>query len=203
MKPEALSSELLKPGMRVGLFGGSFDPVHAGHLHVAHTALKRLGLHRVWWIVSPQNPLKPHAPGDFARRLRAVEAAAAAPRMVVSDIEARLATRYTADLVYHLTSRHRGVHFVWIMGADSLAGFHRWKRWREIAARIPIAVVARPSDPVRARLSRFARAFSHRRLPQSDAIALPSCPAPCWTYLTAPLHGASSSEIRARQRLQS
>ncbi|TGY88818.1 nicotinate-nucleotide adenylyltransferase [Marinicauda algicola] len=197
MTAGALRSEVLTPGMRVGLFGGSFDPVHAGHLHVARTALKRLALDRVWWIVSPQNPLKPHAPGDLARRLRAVEAAARAPRMVVTDIEARLGVRYTADLVARLTAAHPGVRFVWIMGADSLAGFHRWKDWQTIAARVPIAVIARPTDPIRARLSRAARTLSRHRLPQSRAAALPSCLPPCWTYLTAPLHGESSRALRA------
>lgn len=198
MKHGALRSETLTPGMRVGLFGGSFDPVHDGHVHVAKTAMKRLGLHRVWWIVSPRNPLKPHAPGDFARRFEAVAQAADAPRMVVSDIEARLGTRYTADLVDRLTRRHPGVHFVWIMGADSLAGFHRWHRWTDIAAQLPLAVIARPADPVRARLSRAARQLSRYRLAQSQARALPACPAPCWTYLTARLHAHASSAIRAR-----
>lgn len=196
MSQGALRSETLMPGMRVGLFGGSFDPVHAGHVHVAQTALKRLGLHRVWWLVSPRNPLKPHAPGDFVRRLETVAGAADAPRMVVSDIEARLGTQYTADLVDWLTQRHRSVHFVWIMGADSLAGFHRWERWSDIAAQIPLAVVARPADPVRARLSHAARQLSRYRLPQSRAKVLPSCPAPCWTYLTARLHAHASSAIR-------
>lgn len=197
MSQGALRSETLKPGMRVGLFGGSFDPVHAGHVHVAQTALKRLGLHRVWWLVSPRNPLKPHAPGDLARRLQSVAEAADAPRMVVSDIEARLGLGYTADLVDWLTDRHPQVHFVWIMGADSLAGFHRWQRWTDIAAQIPIAVVARPADPVRARLSRAAQYLSQSRLPQSRARALPACPAPCWTYLTARLHPHASSALRA------
>lgn len=197
MSQGALRSELLKPGMRVGLFGGSFDPVHDGHAHVARTALKRLGLHRVWWLVSPRNPLKPHEPGELARRMDAIGEAAGAPRMVVSDIEARLGVNRTAELLDHLLTRHPGVHFVWIMGADSLAGFHRWHRWRDIARRVPIAVIARPGDPVRARLSMAARWMDSHRLPQHAARALPACPAPCWTYLTAPLHAHSSSALRA------
>lgn len=199
MNHGALRSELLKPGMRVGLFGGSFDPVHAGHVHVARTALKRLGLHRVWWLVSPQNPLKPHGPGDLAQRMDAIANAIAEPRMVVSDIEARLGLNRTADVVDRLRERHCGVHFIWIMGADSLAGFHRWHRWRDVAASVPIAVIARPGDPLRARLSHAARWMSAGRLPQRAATALPTCPAPCWTYLTAPLHAQASSTLRTHE----
>lgn len=194
----ALRSELLEPGMRVGLFGGSFDPVHPGHVHVAQTALRRLNLDRVWWLVSPQNPLKPTPPGDYARRMSVIVQAALHPRMVVSDIESRLGINRTVSLVRHLTSRHQDVTFIWVMGADGLAGFHHWQRWQDIAETVSIAVVSRPTDPVRARFSRFARQYAHRRIDESRAHSLGSSTKPRWTYLTEPLHEDSSSALRAR-----
>ncbi len=193
----ALKSELLTPGMRVGLFGGTFDPVHGGHLHVARCALARLGLDRVWWIVTPQNPLKQHAPGDFRRRLNGAREAAREPRMVVSDIEARLGVTRTAELIDHLQRAHPAVNFVWIMGADALAGFHRWARWRDIAERVPICVIARPGGALAARHSRFARVYAGAFLPETRARTLPTRRAPCWTYLTEPLHLHASSAMRA------
>lgn len=193
----ALKSELLHDDMKVGLFGGSFDPVHKGHIHVAETALKRLGLDRIWWLVSPQNPLKAHPPGDYARRMSAIHQSAYQPRMVVSDIETRLGINRTSELVSHLKERHQRVKFVWIMGADSLAGFHHWQNWQAIVATLPIAIVARPKDPVRARLSRFARQYAPFRLDESRAHHLANCAPPCWTYLTEPLHEDSSSALRA------
>ena len=193
----ALKSELLKPGMRVGLFGGTFDPVHEGHLHVARSALARLGLDRIWWVVTPQNPLKLHAPADFRRRLNGVREAAREPRMVVTDIEARLQITRTAELIDHIERAHRGVHFVWLMGADGLGGFHRWARWRDIAERVPICVVARPGGALAARHSRFAHVYSRAFLSESHARALTTRAAPCWTYLTEPLHLHASSAIRA------
>ena len=196
----ALRSERLEPGMKIGLYGGSFDPVHEGHLHVADTALTRLGLDRIWWVVSPQNPHKPHAPGEFNGRLEAVRSAANAPRMVVSDIEARLGINRTAQLATYLTRRHPGVNFVWIMGADALRGFHRWQDWQTIAHTMPIAVVSRPPDAIRARLSRAAVALSRHRLPQNQAHALPGSSAPRWTYLTAPLYDIASSTLRVSSR---
>ena len=198
MSGAPLSTEALAPGMRVGLFGGSFDPVHEGHIHVAETAMKRLGLHRVWWIVSPQNPLKSHAPGDHARRMAAIRERVPGPFMVISDIEARLGINRTSELVEHLTARQPRVDFVWIMGADSLGGFHRWHRFDRIAQSIPLCVVSRPQDDLRARLSPAARRYAHRRLPQSQARALPGAAPPRWTYLTAPLHPHASSVLRAR-----
>ena len=194
----ALKSEALSPGMRVGLFGGSFDPVHDGHLHVARAAMRRLGLDRVWWLVSPQNPLKGWEPADYAARLEAVEAVACEPRMVATDIEARLGVGRTADLIDHLTARWPTVRFVWIMGADSLAGFDRWRRWRDIAAQVPLCVVSRPGAPLKARLGPAARELAPFRLRMEQAGALAKSPPPRWTYLTEPLHPASSTALRAQ-----
>ncbi len=123
-----------RAGMRVGLFGGSFDPPHAGHVHVTKWAMKAFGLDRVWWLVSPGNPLKPDAPAELDRRLAAARAIMRRPRVDVTDVEARMGTRYTAATLAGLRARYPGVRFVWLMGADNLAGFHRWDRWEEIMA---------------------------------------------------------------------
>lgn len=191
-----LKGEHLKSGMCVGLFGGSFDPVHAGHTHVAQIALRALHLDRLWWVVSPQNPLKQRRAGDFLRRFVGVQEIANSPRTVVSDIENRTGVRTTADLVNVLKRRHPGVHFVWIMGADNLAQLHRWYRWREIVREVPIAIIARPQDPVRARLAPAARQMASHRIKESHANVLPKKGAPGWTYLTEPLHNDSSSALR-------
>jgi len=194
----AFRSDGLGRGMRIGLFGGSFDPPHDGHLHVARTALRRLGLDEVWWLVSPQNPLKNTPSGDFGRRLGAVRDLASQPGMRVSDIETRLGTQRTIDLLNHLKRRHPGVHFVWLMGADNLASIHNWAHWTDIFHSVPVAVVARPQDAVRSRLSRAARQFADSRIREGGAAALPLKSAPAWTYLTERLHSHSSTALRAR-----
>lgn len=191
-----LKREILCPGMTVGLFGGSFDPVHAGHRHVAQSALKFLGLDRIWWIVSPQNPLKAREAGMYESRLKQVENIATFPRMVVSDIEQRAEIGTTIDLIQTLQSRHPRVRFVWIMGADNLQQFHRWNRWRDIVNTVPIAVIARPQNPIGARLSPAARAMSAHRITETHAKVLAKQGAPGWTYLTEPLHTEASSRLR-------
>jgi nicotinate-nucleotide adenylyltransferase len=186
--------------MCVGLFGGSFDPPHAGHMHVAKTALQRLGLDRVWWLVSPQNPLKSRQAQKYPDRLESVRRYADDPRMIVSDVEYRLNTTRTIDLVTALQTRYPRVHFVWLMGADNLASFHRWARWREVFEAIPIAVVSRPQDPIRAQLSLAARQNARSRIREEDARILALKTPPVWTYLTSPLHSPSSTIFRARRQ---
>ena len=191
---------VLRPGMRVGLFGGSFDPAHEGHAHVARTARTRLGLDKVIWLVAPQNPLKRGRPADLAQRMAAVRRLAAGPSAVVSDVEARLGVRYTLDLVRILKARFPGVHFVWIMGADSLAGFHRWRGWADILRLVPVLVVARPGAVLGAGLPPAARRFGAARRPPRLARSLPLAAPPAWIYLPAPLHHASSTELRMEQK---
>ena len=187
----------LKPGMRVGLYGGSFNPAHAGHAQVARSALARLGLDKVIWLVSPQNPLKsPDATEALGRRLQGVARQARGPSMIVSDAESRLGSRYTIDSVRLLKARFPGVRFVWIMGADSLAAFHAWRGWTQILAEIPVAVVARPGFTLKSRFSPAARRFSHARLPIGAARRLARAQPPAWIYLTAPLNPASSTAVR-------
>jgi nicotinate-nucleotide adenylyltransferase len=130
-------------GERIGLFGGSFDPAHEGHAHVAETALKRLDLDRIWWLVSPQNPLKPKS-GPFAERVASARAMAHGRKMVVTDIESRVGAKYTFETVRALKRLYPQTRFTLIIGADSLAGFKKWKNWREIAQSVPIAVISRP-----------------------------------------------------------
>ncbi len=191
-----LRGEALAPGLKVGLFGGSFDPPHGGHVHVAETAMRRLGLDRVWWLVSPQNPLKSRRPDGLNSRLDAVRAYIDRPGMVVSDVEARLSIQYTAILVRSLTRRYPGVNFVWIMGADNLASIHRWQDWHDIIESVPIAVISRPQDPVRARFSLMATRYRHARICEYEAKKLPLQIAPAWTYLIEPLQSDSSTQLR-------
>ena len=168
------------PGMRVGLLGGSFDPPHAGHVHVSKWALRAFGLDRVWWLVSPGNPLKADAPADMARRMAAARTIMRHPRVEVTDIEARLGTRLTVETLAALRERRPGVRFVWLMGADNLRGFHRWDRWDGIMGSVPVGVLARPGEQIAAGLSPAARRFARWRLPPTDARSLPFREPPCW-----------------------
>ncbi len=186
------------PGLRVGLLGGSFDPPHAGHVHVTRWALRALGLDRVWWLVSPGNPLKPDAPADLARRLKAARAIMRHPRVAVTDLEARLGTRLTADTLAALRRRAPGVRLVWLMGADNMIGFHRWDRWEDILAKVPVAVLARPGDQIRAGLSPAARRFAGHRIAPGSARSLALAQAPAWTLLTGRMLDLSSTDLRAR-----
>ncbi|MCP1336709.1 nicotinate-nucleotide adenylyltransferase [Futiania mangrovi] len=184
--------------MRVGVMGGSFNPAHEGHLHASLVALRRLGLDRVVWMVSPQNPLKSaRGMAPFTDRFASASAMARHPRILVSDYETHIGTRYTADTLASLTARHPGVRFVWIMGGDNLIGFHRWDRWMRIARTMPVAVVARPGYLHRALGAKFAIRLAHARVPEGAARTLPDRSAPAWCLLHGRLHPASSTEIRA------
>ena len=188
----------LEPGLRVGLLGGSFNPAHEGHAHVAETAMQRLGLDRVIWLVSPQNPLKDASEtAPLADRMASAREFARSPAMVVSDFESRVGCRWTVDTLRAITARHPGVKFVWLMGSDNLATFHRWRGWTDIAAAMPMAVIARSGSQLQSRTAPAARRYAAFRVPQEQARLLPDTPAPAWTYLTAPLNRASSTAIRA------
>ncbi|MDG4647959.1 nicotinate-nucleotide adenylyltransferase [Roseibacterium sp. SDUM158017] len=189
---------LALPGQTVGLFGGSFDPPHAGHVHVSREALKRLGLDRVWWLVSPGNPLKANGPAPIARRMDAARALVRDPRITVTDVEDRLGTRYTAETIERLGALYPGVRFVWLMGSDNLAQFHRWQRWDWIMCAIPIAVFARPGRRVSARTAKAARIFRDARWPAAAAPLVARAEAPAWVFLDMPMVDVSSTEIRAR-----
>jgi nicotinate-nucleotide adenylyltransferase len=152
--------------LKIGLFGGTFDPPHRAHLAASLLAMKRIGLDRVWWLVTPGNPLKDTRHLDsLERRVAAVRALTQHPRIDVSAIEAQIGTRYTYDTIAYILSRCRDVHFVWIMGADNLRGFHRWQKWRAIAAMIPFAVVDRLGPSLYAGASVAGQALARRRGP--------------------------------------
>jgi nicotinate-nucleotide adenylyltransferase len=185
--------------MRIGLLGGSFNPAHEGHRHISLLALKYLHLDELWWLVSPQNPLKPtNDMAPFAERLASARAMARHPRIRVSDIESRLHTRYTADTLHALRSRFPHTRFVWIMGADNLAQIPRWERWTEIFNTVPIAVFDRATYSFRALAGKAAQRFARQRIESRNAAALADQKAPAWVYFHARRHPASASSIRAR-----
>ncbi len=187
-----------RAGQVIGLLGGSFDPAHLGHVHLTREALKRFGLDRVWWLVIPGNPLKREGPAPMGRRLAAARRVMRHPRVVVSDIEARLGTRYTAETLAALKKFYPGVRFVWLMGADNLASFHHWEQWRKIMQTVPIGVIARPGDRVGARTSKAALTFRFAKLRGRDSAILRRCDPPCWCFVNVPMVNVSSSDIRAR-----
>lgn len=184
------------PGQRVGLLGGSFDPPHAGHLHITRMALQRFGLDRVWWLVSPGNPLKPCGPAPLAGRIAAARRLTHDPRILVTGVESRLGTRRTADTIAALQAHWPGVRFVWLMGSDNLVQFDRWDRWREIAARVPIGVIARPGSRTGARTSRAAQMLGASRVPERCAARLAAMAPPAWVLVNVPMSPLSSTAIR-------
>jgi nicotinate-nucleotide adenylyltransferase len=188
---------LASPGQAVGLLGGSFDPPHAGHVHITREALKRFGLDRVWWLVSPGNPLKTEGPAPLERRMAAARGMMADPRVEITDLEARLGTRYTAETLERLAAAYPGVRFVWLMGADNLAQFHRWDRWESIMESVPIGVIARPGSRVPGRLSKAAERYERYRIPAEASRGLPWRAAPAWCFVNIPMVALSSSAIRA------
>ncbi|SLN69036.1 putative nicotinate-nucleotide adenylyltransferase [Roseivivax jejudonensis] len=187
----------LPRGARVGLLGGSFDPAHRGHAHITREALKRFGLDRVVWLVSPGNPLKAHGPAPLAERMAQARRVMRHPRVIVSDAEARLGTRYTAQTLARLRGRHSEVRFVWLMGADNLRQLHRWDNWRAIMDQVPVGVMARPGDRMSAQTSVAARVYAGARLSEAASQLLPLCDAPAWCFVNLPMSDASSSAIRA------
>ena len=179
-------------------FGGSFDPAHEGHAHITRHALKRFGLDQVWWLVSPGNPLKAKGPAELDARMRRAREVIAHPSVKISDLEARLGTRYTAQTLRALLPLYPGVRFVWLMGADNLASFHHWQDWREIMETLPIGVIARPGDRISARRSKAAQVYNDARLPGLYSQSLGRRIAPAWCYINVPLSDASSTAIRRR-----
>ena len=185
------------PNMRIGLLGGSFNPPHAAHRQISLAALKRLGLDQVWWLVSPGNPLKDagNAP-HLEARITAARAVARHPKIVVTGFEAARPSAYTVDTISFLKRRYPSVDFVWLMGADNLASFHRWRKWERIFGLVPIAVLDRPGYRLKARASRAAQRFAFAALDETDARGLAGMEPPGWTLLTIPLSSLSSTRLR-------
>lgn len=184
-------------GQAIGLLGGSFNPAHAAHVQISDTAIRRLGLSRVWWIVTPGNPLKGNAPSPLDARIAAARKLVGSRPITVTGFERHLRDPYTISTLTYLRRRRPGTRFIWVMGADCLAEFHRWRQWREIMRLIPVAVIDRPGWRMKALSSIAATAFATSRVPEAEAAALVSMPAPAWTFLTAPLSDLSSTAIRA------
>ncbi|MGH6882409.1 nicotinate-nucleotide adenylyltransferase [Hypericibacter sp.] len=187
---------------RVGLLGGSFNPAHEGHRQISLTALHRLGLDEVWWLVSPQNPLKPEAGmAPLAERMATARAVARDPRIRVTDIETRLGTRFTADTLEKLTRRYPGHGFVWLMGADNLLQIHKWRDWQRIFHLLPVAVLARPSYSLKALSAPAAQRFLRSRWPERLGRRLVQAEPPAWLLIHGPLNPASATAIRAARRM--
>lgn len=187
----------MRGSRRIGLLGGSFNPAHGGHLHISREALKRLKLDEIWWLVSPHNPLKSiHDLADYTQRFKSANAVARHPRIRILDVEQRMGLRYTIDTITHLMARHPSHQFVWLMGADNLAGFHRWRAWRRIAALLPIAILDRAPFGLRALHGRFASLYRAARLHERKAALLAGAPPPCWAYLSIPRHPLSATALR-------
>ncbi len=187
-------------GQVVGLLGGSFDPAHDGHVHITRAAMTRFQLDRVWWLVSPGNPLKKQGPAPIDKRLAAAREVMRHPRVTITDIERRLGTRYTAQTIAALQARYPTVRFVWLMGADNLVQFDRWQNWRGIMDSVPVGVLARPGDRLAARVSKAARVYRGAQLLGRQSELIGTVAAPAWCFVNLPLNDASSTAIRATGR---
>jgi len=200
-KNRDMSERLLPPhapGMRIGLFGGTFDPPHQAHLGAALLALKRLKLDRVWWLVTPGNPLKnTRGLAPLPARIAAARRLAHHPRIDITGLEAVIKTRYTYDTISWLVKRCPGVRFVWVMGADNLRSFHRWQKWRKIAELVPIVVIDRLGPSLYAAASPAGNALARDRIPEYAASTLPDRKAPVWAFLHGLKSPLSSTALRA------
>lgn len=184
-------------GNVIGLFGGSFNPPHEGHMLVAKRALQALGLDQLWWMVTPGNPLKNHADLlPLKERLQKSAELIDDPRIKVTGFEQTIKSYKSVTTISYILQHNVGVHFVWIMGADSLATFHRWHRWRDIVKMVPIAVIDRPTAPMSALSSPMARTFMSSRVNEKNIAALPLMAPPAWSYLHGRLSNASSTQLR-------
>ena len=196
----ALGGALPPPGARIGLLGGSFNPAHRGHREISLEALRRLGLDEVWWLVSPQNPLKPVAGmASLEDRVARARLLAHHPRIRVTGLESALGTLYTAETLTALTRRLPRARFVWLMGADNLVQIDRWQDWPKIFHTVVIAVLDRPSYSLRASAAKAARRFARRRLPERRALNLAAQEPPAWVFLHTRLNSLSATQIRARR----
>ena len=185
------------PGMKIGLFGGSFNPPHQGHVQISRTAIRKLGLDQLWWIVSPGNPLKDHSELlPLEERLEKCQAITSHPDIRITAFEAQFNLRYTADTVKLLARRRARASFVWVMGADNFANFHKWERWLEIANQIPLAIFDRPDSTTSPNSSSATHALAPYRVDERDSRLLANIQPPAWTFIHGPRSYLSSTQIR-------
>jgi len=187
----------VEDGQKVALFGGSFNPPHSGHVHVSETALVRGQLDQVWWLVTPGNPLKDHSElAALDERVHLCREITRHPRIKVTAFEARYNLNYTEQTLKLLKRLRPNINFVWLMGADNLAGFHKWQNWRSIARLMPIMVIDRPGSTLSYRSARAAIALARYRIDESDAELLAGMKPPAWTFIHGPRSSLSSTAIR-------
>jgi len=202
-RPEAaaISSLGVTAGQRIGLLGGSFNPAHEGHLHISDLAHKKLKLDWVWWLVSPQNPLKPECGmAPLQERLSHAQQVARGHAIRVTDIEKTLETRFTVDTLGALKKCFPDVNFVWLMGADNLIQIDRWTRWQQVFKTTPVAVFARPDYSNDAENAKASRHFANFRLDSDRAEDLAEISPPAWVFLKTPENSVSATEIRNRSQ---
>lgn len=185
-------------GRVIGLLGGSFDPAHGGHAHITREALKRFGLDEVWWLVSPGNPLKDKGPVALDMRMAKARDVMGHPRVRISDFEARVGTRYTAETLRALMAAYPQARFVWLMGADNLVQFDKWRDWQWIMESVPVGVLARPGQRGAARGAKAAEVYKRFQLRGAQSQLLGRAEAPAWCFVNVPMTDASSTEIRER-----
>ena len=189
----------VEPGLTIGLLGGSFDPPHEGHVHITKLALKIFNLSKIWWLVCPENPIKSVTPSDLNSRFLASKKIMKHPSVVITDLERKFKTKYTFQTLIKLKKLYPSTKFVWLMGADNLINFHHWKNWDWIMKNIPVGVLARPEEQIKAGLSRTAIKFGNYRLPKEKSIILSNYIPPVWTLSTGPMRNISSTEIRKKE----
>ncbi len=187
-------------GKKIGLLGGSFNPAHAAHLEISLVALEKLKLDGVWWLVSPQNPLKsPEGMASFEERMTSARAMSPEPRIYVTDLEEKMNVRYTVDSVTRITSLLPDTQFVWLMGADNLAEFSQWKDWKKITQTIVFAIFDRPGYSTAAETSEAAAYFQDKEIPSAEAADLCSLKPPAWTFIRDTKNPLSSTDIRRKK----
>ena len=189
----------VEPGLTIGLLGGSCDPPHEGHVHITKLALQIFNLSKIWWLVCPENPIKSVIPSDYNSRFLASKKIMKHPSVVITDLERKFKTKYTFQTLIKLKKLYPSTKFVWLMGADNLINFHHWKNWDWIMKNIPVGVLARPEEQIKAGLSRTAIKFGKYRLPKEKSIILSNYIPPVWTLSTGPMRNISSTEIRKKE----
>ncbi len=182
--------------MKIGLFGGSFDPPHEGHVLVCRRLQTLLQLDLIWWLVAPQNPLKPAAAMPLSDRLAACRKLAGNHKTYISAEEETLKTQHTADTIKALQKLYPHVRFVWLMGADNLKNFHQWHDWEKIMAALPLAIYPRPNETVKAGLGMAASRYAAARLPIEKAAHLATHKPPAWVLVDGMTSPASSTALR-------